>query len=73
MLTYLKNQAIGIAHASIACLPSLLAMYLLYWLEKNDIWSAQTPLRDPISVCVVASGMILSLLIYSKFFTHRSR
>ncbi|MEM8500231.1 MAG: hypothetical protein AAF542_19605 [Pseudomonadota bacterium] len=66
MLAYLKHQALMIARAIFACIPWLLAMYLLFWIEKNDVWTAQTPFRDPMSAAVVAAGMLLSLVIYSR-------
>ncbi len=66
MLAYLKDQAIFIAKSILACTPWLLAMYLLFWIDKNNIWNAETPFRDPMSAAVVATGMLLSLFIYSR-------
>ncbi|MFK7730560.1 MAG: hypothetical protein AB8B48_02970 [Pseudomonadales bacterium] len=68
MIAYLKDQTIAIAKALLACAPWLIAMYLLFWMEKTDTWTSETPLRDPLSVCVVAVGMLSSLFVYTNLF-----
>ncbi len=66
MLAYLKQQALMVTRAVIACSPWLLAMYLLYWIDKNQIWTQETPFRDPMSAAVVATGMLMSFFIYTR-------
>ena len=51
----------------LAFLPSVLCMYLLFWLESSGTWTTETPHRDKYSFVVLAIGMGLSFLVYSLF------
>ena len=52
--------------AGFAMLPWLAALFLLYLLESRAFWQAEEPLRAPISVTVLATGMALSFLLHSR-------
>jgi len=51
--------------------PSILSMYLLYWLEVSGTWSPEAQHRDKISVLILTFGLGLSFLVYS-FFAKRT-
>ena len=51
----------------VALLPWLLSMYGFYWLESSGTWTAETPHRGKLSVALLAIGMALSFVFYSRF------
>ena len=51
----------------VALLPWLLSMYCFYWLESSGTWTAETPHRGKLSVALLATGMALSFMIYTRF------
>ena len=51
----------------VALLPWLLSMYGFYWLESSGTWTAETPHRGKLSVALLATGMALSFMIYTRF------
>ena len=51
----------------IACVPWLVSMYILYWLEYGEIWATDTAHRGKMSVAILAVGMGLSFFAYSYF------
>jgi len=63
----LKMHARNVSKVAIAFTPWLISMYLLYWLEYGEIWTAETANRGKISVAILAVGMGLSFLIQSRF------
>lgn len=52
---------------SIACVPWLVSMYTLYWLEYGAIWTTDTAHRGKMSVAILTAGMGLSFFVYSYF------
>lgn len=62
-----KTRAVRVTMTGFALLPWLAAMYGFYWLESSGTWTADTPHRGKMSVGLLASGMALSFLIYSRF------
>ena len=47
-------------------------MYVLYWLEYSGTWSLDTPHRGKSSVFILAIGLGLSFLAYSRLFDKQS-
>ena len=52
---------------AIAFTPWLISMYVLYWLENGQIWTAETAHRGKLTVAILAVGMGLSFLVQSYF------
>lgn len=52
---------------TVAALPAVAAIYLLYWLEQSGTWVPQTPHRDKITVAVLVVGMLGSFFVQSYF------
>ena len=50
----------------LAFTPWVISMYSLYWIEVNQIWTAETAHRDKMAVVILASGMALSFLVQSR-------
>ena len=50
----------------ITFLPWVISMYVLYWLEHNEIWTTETPHRGKTSVAILVIGMGLTFLVYSS-------
>lgn len=55
-----------IVQSVLASIPWLSAMYLLFLIEKNGVWTIDTPFRDVMSIAIVATGMVISFLLQSK-------
>lgn len=66
MARSLKNRSVRLVITGIALIPWLLAMYAYYWLDASGTWTADTPHRGKMSVGLLATGMALSFLIYSR-------
>ncbi|MFT5710345.1 MAG: hypothetical protein ACI8QT_001039 [Halioglobus sp.] len=62
-----KKQCHSVLFAAIAFTPWLLSMYMLYWLELNEIWAVETLHRDKMTIAILAAGMALSFLLQSHF------
>jgi len=56
-----------VLEASIASVPWLVSMYMLYWLQYGQIWAPDTAHRGKMSVAILIVGMGLSFFIYSYF------
>lgn len=67
MAQSLKNRVCRLAIACAALIPWLLAMYAFYWLDASGTWTAETPHRGKMSVGLLAIGMTLSFLIYTRY------
>lgn len=67
MRDYLKKHIDPTLKLVLGTTPVVLAMYLLYWLEKNKIWVPETPHRDKITIVVVLVGMAMSFFLMSHF------
>lgn len=52
---------------AISVLPWTASMYLFYWLESSGTWTSATPHRGKLSVVLLAGGMLVSFLLYSRF------
>jgi len=63
----LKMYVRNVLKVAIAFTPLLISMYLLYWLEYGEIWTAETAHRGKISAAILAVGMGLSFLVQSRF------
>lgn len=58
--------------ATVAFVPWIASLYMLYWLEYGEIWTTATPHRGKISFSILVLGMGLSFLTYS-YFARRDR
>ena len=67
MFSYLKKQTFYTLKIAIALLPCLIAMYLLFWLGKHEVWLPETPHRDKITILVLVVGLASSFLLWSTF------
>ena len=56
-----------VLEVSIASVPWLVSMYVLYWLEYGEIWVPDTAHRGKMSVAILIVGMGLSFSVYSYF------
>jgi hypothetical protein len=63
----LKLQTRHALEVVIAFTPWLISMFVLYWLETNEIWTPETAHRGKISVAILVAGMGLSFLVHSHF------
>ncbi len=72
MLGSLKSLTRRVLQVVLACVPWLGSMYVLYWLEYDEIWTTATAHRGKISVAILTAGMGMSFLLYS-FFIRRAR
>ena len=52
---------------AIAFAPWLTSMYLLYWLNVNEIWTSETAHRGKMAAMILVVGMVMSFLIQSNF------
>jgi hypothetical protein len=70
-----RLRAIGryLIECALALAPWVLAMYIVYWLDANAVWTADTPHRGKLSVLLLATGMLLSFLVQSRFLQRRRR
>ncbi len=68
-----ENRVQRVFKVAFALLPWLAAMYLYYWLDSSGTWSIDTPHRGKLSVLILASGMGLSFLIYSRLTERNAR
>ena len=50
----------------VVLLPWLAALYLHYWLDQSDSWSAEQPYRGLMSVLILALGMVISFLLHGR-------
>ena len=55
----------------IAFTPCVLACYAFYWLHASGTWTSETPHRGKLSVILLATGMVLSFLIQSRFIRNK--
>jgi len=53
-------------------LPWLIALYLHFWLVQNDGWSPEQLYRGPMSVLLLALGMLMSFLLHGRLEAKRS-
>ena len=53
-------------------LPWLIALYLHFWLVKNDSWSPEQPYRGLISALLLALGMLMSFLLHGRLEAKRN-
>lgn len=68
----LQSLARRVLQASLAAVPWLVSMYVLYWLQYDQIWTPETAHRGKMSVMILTAGMGLSFLLYS-YFIRRAR
>jgi hypothetical protein len=71
MQSSLLMQTCCALKTAIAFLPWVASMFLLYYLEYGQIWTAETPHRGKISVAILIVGLGLSFLAHSWFFRRR--
>lgn len=51
---------------AIALIPWIVASFVFYWLDSSGTWTPETPHRGKLSVMILATGMVLSLLLYTR-------
>lgn len=73
MRVTLKELALRTSGVAIALVPWLIAMYVFYWLDSSGTWTSETPHRGKISVVLLAGGMLLSFLLYSRLAGRQSQ
>ena len=61
------NRVTSVIRLVVALLPWVASMYLLYRLDKDQIWAIDTPFRDLMTIGILVSGMGLSFLLHSYF------
>ena len=52
---------------ALAAIPWIAAMYLLYYLGENEIWTTETRYRDLMTIAILVLGMGLSFAVQSYF------
>ncbi len=62
----LKTHTGNALKVAFAFTPWLISMYMLYWLEYGEIWTAETAYRGMASVVILVAGMGLSFLLQSR-------
>ena len=67
MNTKIKSKTLGWLQYSLAAMPWILSMYLLYYLGKNEIWLPETAYRDLMTIAILVLGMGLSFAVQSYF------
>ena len=50
---------------AVSLLPWVLGCFTFYWLDSSGTWTPETPHRGKLSVLILATGMVLSLLLYT--------
>ena len=50
---------------AVALAPAIFSMFLLYWLETNEVWVPQTPHRDKMTIAILVVGLIMSFFAQS--------
>lgn len=63
----LNAKALVALRLAIAALPWLLSMYTFFWLDRSGTWTSETPHRGKMSVALLAAGMAISFLVYSRW------
>jgi|TARA_B110000438_G_C15677174_1_gene590717 hypothetical protein len=66
MTTNLRKQSTWLMKSVASFLPWVFSIYIFYWLDYQ-IWTDETPHRGKLSVIIMATGMILSLLLWTYF------
>jgi len=56
---------------AVAITPWLISMYVLFWLDREQVWTVVTPYRDVASLAVLLLGMILSFVLLSRLLKLR--
>ena len=56
----------------VAFIPWVLSMYLLFRLDTDGIWSAETPDRDVFTIAILLVGMGLTYCLLT-FFANRDK
>ncbi|MFT4769605.1 MAG: hypothetical protein ACI8RN_002754 [Glaciecola sp.] len=59
------------ARITLALSPWALSLYLQYWLEYAGIWTVDMPFRALLSAAIIATGMLLSFWVYTRFVASR--
>lgn len=62
-----RQVSLRCLQVSLALVPAVAAMYLLYWLESSGTWSTQTAHRDKLTVLILLLGLAASFLVQSYF------
>lgn len=52
---------------AVATIPWIAAMYHLYYLGENEIWTTETRYRDLMTIAILVLGMGLSFAVQSYF------
>jgi heme/copper-type cytochrome/quinol oxidase subunit 4 len=52
--------------------PAIASMYLLFWLERGEHWTLQTPWRDVMTIAILVIGLVGTFLLLSSSNRHRS-
>ena len=65
MPTAFKTGALNALIIAVAAVPWLAAMYAFHWLDSSGTWTSDTPHRGKLSVAILATGMVVSFLVYS--------
>jgi hypothetical protein len=73
MSATLKTKTQQIANVTIIITPWLISMYVFYWLDASGTWTSETPHRGKISVAILATGMVLSFLLQSRFSKQKKK
>ena len=66
MSNSLKMHTGSALKIAIAFTPWLISMYILYWLDYGEVWTAETAYRGITSVAILVAGMGLSFLVQSR-------
>lgn len=67
MLSPLIAQVRHALEVTIAFVPWVISMYVLYWLDYGEIWTSETAHRGKIAVTILVIGMGLSFALHSHF------
>ena len=65
MMPDLKNRVLFYLKAFLALAPLIGAMYALYYFGKYEVWIAETPHRDKITIAILVLGISISFWLYS--------
>ena len=63
-----KKVQIGfllVVKSTVILLPTVLSMYLLYYVQINQLWQDQTKARDLVTIGILAASLVASLAIFT--------
>ena len=62
----MRGGQINYFKVALATLPALLSMYLLFYLESNQLWDRESAIRDLHSLLILVLGLASSFWLLTR-------